>query len=168
MYAIRSYYEPFNGKIELDIRDSKEDWTPYLAPKAPPGAPNGFPGQHARIPDECATVAQLLQDAGWSTFWVGKNHNVPETDVTEGSTKKQWPLAKGFDRFYGFIGGETNQWYPDLILDNHSVELSEHHKPGFTRADEADDGYHLSKDMADKAIQMIKDQKASNPSYNFV
>ena len=83
---------------------------------------NGFPGQHARMPDECATVAQILQDAGWSTFWVGKNHNVPETDVALGSTKKQWPLAKGFDRFYGFIGGETNQWYPDLIADNHPVE----------------------------------------------
>ena len=83
---------------------------------------NGFPGQHARMPDECATVAQILQDAGWSTFWVGKNHNVPETDVALGSTKKQWPLAKGFDRFYGFIGGETNQFYPDLIADNHPVE----------------------------------------------
>ena len=83
---------------------------------------NGFPGQHARMPDECATVAQILQDAGWGTFWVGKNHNVPETDVALGSTKKQWPLAKGFDRFYGFIGGETNQFYPDLIADNHPVE----------------------------------------------
>ena len=113
---------------------------------------NGFPGQHARMPDECATVAQILQDAGWSTFWVGKNHNVPETDVALGSTKKQWPLAKGFDRFYGFIGGETNQFYPDLIADNHPVE-----QPYV-------DGYHLSADLADQAIQMIKDQKASNPS----
>ncbi|MFO1430183.1 MAG: arylsulfatase [Candidatus Competibacteraceae bacterium] len=113
---------------------------------------NGFPGQHARMPDECATVAQILQDAGWSTFWVGKNHNVPETDVALGSTKKQWPLAKGFDRFYGFIGGETNQFFPDLIADNHPVE-----QPYV-------DGYHLSKDLADQAIQMIKDQKASNPS----
>lgn len=113
---------------------------------------NGFPGQHARMPDECATVAQILQDAGWSTFWVGKNHNVPETDVALGSTKKQWPLAKGFDRFYGFIGGETNQFYPDLIADNHPVE-----QPYV-------EGYHLSKDLADQAIQMIKDQQASNPS----
>ena len=113
---------------------------------------NGFPGQHARMPDECATVAQILQDAGWSTFWVGKNHNVPETDVALGSTKKQWPLAKGFDRFYGFIGGETNQFFPDLIADNHPVE-----QPYV-------ENYHLSKDLADQAIQMLKDQKASNPS----
>ena len=213
----------FNGVIRLDVRDSIEDWTPYLAPKAPAGAPNilfilfddtglgawepfggkiimptlekiakngviytqwhtaalcsptrgmlltgrnhhlngnssiteganGFPGQHARLPDECATVAQILQDAGWSTFWVGKNHNVPETDVALGSTKKQWPLAKGFDRFYGFIGGETNQFYPDLIADNHPVE-----QPYV-------EGYHLSKDLADQAIKMLKDQQASNPS----
>ena len=115
---------------------------------------NGFPGQHARMPDECATVAQILQDCGWSTFWVGKNHNVPETDVALGSTKKQWPLAKGFDRFYGFIGGETNQFYPDLIADNHPVEQP--YTP--------EEPYHLSKDLAYQAIQMIKDQQASNPS----
>jgi arylsulfatase len=215
----------FNGIIRLDVRDSIPDWEPYLAPKAPAGAPNilfvlfddtglaawepfggkiqmptlkkiadqglkytqwhtaalcsptrgmlltgrnhhlngnasiteganGFPGQHARMPDECATVAQLLQDAGWSTFWVGKNHNVPETDLGAGSTKKQWPLAKGFDRFYGFIGGETNQFYPDLTADNHTVE-----QPYLP-----EDGYHLSRDLADQAIQMIKDQQASNPS----
>jgi arylsulfatase len=215
----------FTGTIALDVRNSKEDWTPYLAPKPPKDSPkpnilfvlfddtglgawepfggrikmpclekiaanglrytqwhtaalcsptrgmlltgrnhhlngnasitegaNGFPGQHARMPDECATVAQILQDAGWSTFWVGKNHNVPETDVALGSTKKQWPLAKGFDRFYGFIGGETNQFFPDLIADNHPVE-----QPYV-------DGYHLSADLADQAIQMIKDQQASNPS----
>lgn len=115
---------------------------------------NGFPGQHARMPDECATVAQILQDCGWSTFWVGKNHNVPETDVALGSTKKQWPLAKGFDRFYGFIGGETNQFYPDLIADNHPVEPP----------DTPEEPYHLSKDLAYQAIKMIKDQQASNPS----
>jgi len=115
---------------------------------------NGFPGQHARMPDECATVAQILQDCGWSTFWLGKNHNVPETDVALGSTKKQWPLAKGFDRFYGFIGGETNQFYPDLIADNHPVEPP----------DTPEEPYHLSKDLAYQAIKMIKDQQASNPS----
>ncbi len=120
---------------------------------------NGFPGQHARIPDSCATIGQILQENGYSTFWVGKNHNVPETDIAAGSTRSQWPLAKGFDRFYGFIGGETNQWYPDLVEDNHFVELPEGHTPGFEG-----EGYHLSKDLADKAIQMLKDQKASHPS----
>jgi len=115
---------------------------------------NGFPGMHARIPEECATIGQILQDGGWSTFWLGKNHNVPETDLSAGASKKQWPLNKGFDRFYGFIGGETNNWYPDLVEDNRYVEAP--YTP--------EEGYHLSKDLADHAISMIKDQKAGNPS----
>lgn len=117
-------------------------------------AANGFPGQHARIPEQCATVGQILQDGGWSTFWLGKNHNVPEQDVASGASRKQWPLNLGFDRFYGFLGGETNQWYPDLTEDNHFVD-----QPYLP-----EDGYHLSRDLADKAIGMIRDQKASNPS----
>jgi arylsulfatase A-like enzyme len=114
----------------------------------------GFPGQHARIPAQCATIGQLLQDGGWSTFWLGKNHNVPETDVASGASRKQWPLHMGFDRYYGFIGGETNQWYPDLVEDNHFIEQP--YGP--------EDGYHLSKDLADKAIGMIRDQQSTNPS----
>jgi len=117
-------------------------------------AANGFPGQHARIPEQCATIGQILQDGGWSTFWLGKNHNVPETDLAAGASKKQWPLNKGFDRFYGFIGGETNNWFPDLVEDNHYVEAP--YTP--------EEGYHLSKDLADQGIAMIKDQKAGNPS----
>jgi arylsulfatase A-like enzyme len=117
-------------------------------------AANGFPGAHCRIPDECATIGQILQDGGWSTFWVGKNHSVAEEDMSSGATRKQWPLQKGFDRFYGFIGGETNQWYPDLIEDNRYVDQP--YTP--------EEGYHLSKDLADNAISMIRDQKSGNPS----
>ena len=73
---------------------------------------NGFPGQHAGIPEECATVGQILQDAGWSTFWVGKDHNVPEPDVASGGAGKQWPLNLGFDRFYGFLGGRRTSGTP--------------------------------------------------------
>ncbi len=115
---------------------------------------NGFPGQHGRIPNQCATIGQILQDNGWSTFWLGKNHNVPEQDVASGASRKRWPLQMGFDRYYGFIGGETNQWYPALVEDNRFIE------PPYG----PDEGYHLSKDLADKAIGMIRDQKASNPS----
>lgn len=117
-------------------------------------ATNGFPGAHGRIPDSCATIGQILQDGGWSTFWVGKNHSIAEEDMSSGATRKQWPLQKGFDRFYGFIGGETNQWYPDLVEDNRYVDQP--YTP--------EEGYHLSKDLADKAIGMIRDQKAGNPS----
>ncbi|WP_423823703.1 arylsulfatase [Salinisphaera sp. SPP-AMP-43] len=117
-------------------------------------ATNGFPGQHGRLPDQCATVSQILQDAGWSTFWVGKNHNVPEQDNAPGGYRATWPLQQGFDRFYGFLGGETNQWYPDLVEDNHFIDQP------YTPAE----GYHLSKDLADQALRMIRDNKASNPS----
>jgi arylsulfatase A-like enzyme len=115
---------------------------------------NGYPGYHARIPAQCATIAHILQDAGWSTFWVGKNHNVPEQDNAPGGYKDTWPLQKGFDRFYGFLGGETSQWYPDLVEDNHFID-----QPYLP-----EEGYHLSKDLADQAIRMIRDNKASNPS----
>jgi arylsulfatase len=114
----------------------------------------GFPGWSGRLPAECATIGQVLQDNGWSTFWLGKNHNVPEQDIASGASRSEWPLSKGFDRYYGFLGGETNQWYPDLVEDNRFVEQP--YGP--------EEGYHLSKDLTDKAIGMIRDQKASNPS----
>ena len=117
-------------------------------------AANGFPGQHGRIPEQCATIGQILQDNGYSTFWLGKNHNVPEQDLASGASRKQWPLQMGFDRFYGFLGGETNQWYPDLVEDNRYIEAP--YGPG--------QGYHLSKDLADEAIAMIRDQKSANAS----
>lgn len=115
---------------------------------------NGFPGAHGRIPEQCATIGQVLQENGWSTFWIGKDHNVPEQDVASGASRKQWPTQLGFDRYYGFLGGETNQWYPDLVEDNHFTEAP--YSP--------EEGYHLSKDLADKSIEYIRDQKATNPS----
>ena len=117
-------------------------------------AASGFPGSNCHIPPQCAPLGKILQDGGWSTFWLGKNHNVAETDAAPGATRKRWPLQMGFDRFYGFIGGETNQWYPDLVEDNRFTEQP--YSP--------EEGYHLSKDLADNALKMIKDQKASNPS----
>ena len=84
----------------------------------------GFPGYSGHIPLENATIATVLRDAGWSTFWIGKNHNVPVDAFDMGSSKKRWPLGLGYDRFYGFIGGETNQWYPELIEDNHYVDAA--------------------------------------------
>jgi len=115
---------------------------------------NGFPGYSAHFPAQAVTMAHILQDNGWSTFWLGKNHNVPETDLSSGANREYWPLQQGFDRFYGFIGGETNQWYPDLTEDNHAIEQP--YGP--------EKGYHLSKDLADQAIKMITDQKSANPS----
>ncbi len=115
---------------------------------------NGFPGANGRVPLECATMPQILQDNGWSTFWLGKDHNVPEQDIASGATRKQWPLQQGFDRFYGFLGGETNQWYPDLVDDNKFIDQP--YSP--------EEGYHLSRDLADQALRMLGDHHATNPS----
>ncbi|WP_162946412.1 arylsulfatase [Chitinophaga barathri] len=115
---------------------------------------NGFPGTSAVIPKACATMAQVLQDNGYSTFWVGKDHNVPEQDVSPGGSRAQWPVQMGFDRYYGFLGGETNQWYPDLVEDNRFVEQP--YSP--------EEGYHLSKDLADRAIEMLRNKNSTNPS----
>jgi arylsulfatase len=117
-------------------------------------ASNGFPGAAGRLPAECCTIGQVLQENGYSTYWLGKNHNVPEEDISSGGSKSEWPLAKGFDRYYGFLGGETNNWYPDLVEDNKFIEQP--YGP--------QDGYHLSKDLADQALKMLRDQKASNPT----
>jgi arylsulfatase len=114
----------------------------------------GFPGSNGHIPKETATIAELLQDAGYSTFWLGKDHNVPEQDVASGASRDRWPLGMGFDRFYGFLGGETNQWYPDLSEDSKFIE------PPYT----PEEGYHLAKDLGDQAIKMIKDHRSANPS----
>ena len=96
----------------------------------------------------------ITLDGGWSTFWLGKNHNVVETDCCPGGSRQQWPLNKGIDRFYGFLGGETNNWYPDLVEDSRFIDAP--YTP--------EEGYHLSKDLADHALQMIRDQKAGIPS----
>jgi arylsulfatase A-like enzyme len=114
----------------------------------------GYPGYNSHIPRECASVATVLRDAGWSTFWIGKNHNIPVDVGTMGSSKKDWPLGQGYDRFYGFVGGETNQWHPDLAEDNHYIDQP--YGP--------EDGYHLSKDLADKALEFIRDSKQGEPN----
>ncbi len=114
----------------------------------------GFPGANGHIPDECGTMAEVLRQRGWNTFWVGKNHNVPVEEANAGATKKNWPLFKGFDRFYGFLGGETNQWYPTLVDDNHFVDQP--YSP--------EEGYHFSKDITDHALSMLRDSRANAPS----
>jgi arylsulfatase len=116
-------------------------------------AATGFPGYSSHLPPENGTLAHVLRDAGWSTFWIGKNHNVPIDAFTMGSSRKEWPLGLGYDRFYGFIGGETNNWYPDLAEDNHYIDQP--YGP--------EDGYHLSKDLADQALRFIRDSKQSEP-----
>jgi arylsulfatase A-like enzyme len=117
----------------------------------------GFPNANGHIPFECANVAEVLNLQGWNTYHVGKWHLTAEDEMNLASSKRQWPLGRGFERFYGFLGGETNQWYPDLIYDNHPVPPPR----------SPEEGYHLSIDLTDKAIEFIQDARAIAPDKPF-
>jgi arylsulfatase len=218
----------FQGRIELDIRDSEPDWEPYLPPKAPDGAPNvlflawddlgyatmdifggpvdcpnmrriadrgvkfanfhttalcsptraslltgrnatsngmatiaefasGFPGISTRIPFENGFISEVLAEHGYNTYCVGKWHLTPGEECNLAAYKGRWPLGRGFERFYGWLGGETNNWYPDLVHDNHQID-----PPG-----RPEDGYHLADDLAHRAIEFIRDAKAVDPDKPF-
>ncbi len=218
----------FNGKIALDIRDAEPDWGPFLAPKAPDGAPNvvfivwddvgygtmesfggpvktptmtsianrgvkysnfhttalcsptraslltgrnatsngmatiaefssGFPGISTRIPFENGFISEVLVEHGYNTYCVGKWHLTPGEETGMAAWKKRWPLGRGFERFYGFLGGESSCWYPDLIHDNHPIEAPA----------TPEEGYHIAKDLSDKAIEFISDAKSIDPGKPF-
>jgi len=108
----------------------------------------GYPNARGRVTPAAATVAQILQANGYSTYGVGKWHLVPASDMHASSPRTHWPLQKGFDRWYGFLGGWTDQYHPDLVEDNHSLP-----KPN-------DPGYHFSVDITDKAIGMLREHAA--------
>ena len=120
-------------------------------------AASGFPNASGHIPGECAMIPAVLGELGWNTYIVGKWHLCPEDEMNNASTKKDWPLGRGFERFYGFLGAETNQWYPDLTYDNHSVD-----QPKLP-----EEGYHFSVDITDKALSFIKDAKVVAPNKPF-
>jgi arylsulfatase A-like enzyme len=218
----------FAGVIDLDIRDSVEDWSPFEATKAPAGAPNviyivlddvgfsamscyggpidtpnidriasqgarytqwhttalcsptrsclltgrnhtrnsmacitelasGFPNASGVIPPENGTVAEILAEEGWNTYVVGKWHLTPDHEMNLAATKRNWPLSRGFERFYGFLGAETSQWYPEIVYDNHPIEQPK----------EPEEGYHFTEDITDKALEFIKDAKVVAPEKPF-
>jgi arylsulfatase A-like enzyme len=220
--------EPFKGKINVDIRDSVPDWSPFEPPRASEGAtsvvyivlddvgfsamecyggpietPNidriandgvrytqwhttalcsptrsclltgrnhtrnsmaciteaasGFPNASGVIPPENGQIQQILGDRGWNTYMVGKWHLCPEAEMNLASTRRNWPTGRGFERFYGFLGAETNQWFPELVYDSHPVE------PPRT----PEEGYHLTEDLTDKALEFIKDAKVLAPDKPF-
>ena len=120
-------------------------------------AASGFPSSNGHIPFECATIAEVLGERGWNTYMTGKWHLTAEDEMNLASRKAQWPVGRGFERFYGFLGAETNQWYPDLVYDNHPVDQPR----------SPEDGYHLTEDLTDKALEFIRDAKAVAPDKPF-
>ena len=218
----------FKGTINVDIRDSVPDWSPFEPPRAPDGAPSvvyivlddvgfsamssyggpidtpnidriaaqgvrytqwhttalcsptrsclltgrnhtrnsmaciteaaiGFPNASGTIPPENGMLPEILGELGWNTYMVGKWHLCPTVEMNLASTRRNWPSGRGFERWYGFLGAETNQWYPELVYDNHPVD------PPRT----PEQGYHLTEDLTDKALEFIKDARAVAPDKPF-
>ena len=117
----------------------------------------GFPGYDGVMPFENGFLSEMLLEHGYNTFMLGKWHLTPSNEETGAGPYTRWPLGRGFERFYGFLGGDTSQWYPDLVYDNHQVE------PPRT----PEEGYHLSEDLVDKAIGFISDSKQVDPEKPF-
>jgi len=113
----------------------------------------GFPGYDGIIPKSCATIAEVLNQNGYATGWWGKNHNVPDNQTSQAGPFDNWPTNQGFDYFYGFIGGETDQFKPALVRGTEAVPVP----------DTVENGYHLDIDLADDCIDWMQRQKAIAP-----
>ncbi|MFG2729458.1 arylsulfatase [Streptomyces canus] len=117
----------------------------------------GYPGYNGQIPFENGMLSEMLVQHGYNTYMVGKWHLMPSEHESAAGPYDRWPLGRGFDRFYGFLGGDSSQWYPDLVYDNHQVE------PPAT----PEEGYHLTADLADRAMSFIADAKQVAPDKPF-
>ncbi len=117
----------------------------------------GYPGYNGYIPFENGFLSEILQQKGYSTYAVGKWHLTPANEISGAGPYNRWPLARGFERYYGFLGGDTNQYYPDLTSDNHNV------RPPKT----PEEGYHLTEDLVNTAISFIASAKQVAPNKPF-
>ncbi len=116
----------------------------------------GYPGYDSIIDKNSATVGEILRENGYATSWFGKNHNTPTYLYSLAGPFDQWPSGMGFDYFYGFMGGETDQWTPFLFRD-HTPVFPEIGKPG----------YNLTTDLADEAIKYLTELNAAAPEQPF-
>jgi arylsulfatase A-like enzyme len=116
----------------------------------------GYPGYDSVISKDKATVGTILRDNGYATSWYGKNHNTPTFQYSLAGPYDQWPSGMGFDYFYGFMGGETDQWTPYLFKDHTAIS------PWIGRTD-----YNLITDMADEAVKYLGDLNAQAPDKPF-
>ncbi|EJN57611.1 arylsulfatase [Halogranum rubrum] len=117
----------------------------------------GFPGYNGHIPHENGFLSETLVERGYTTLALGKWHLSAAESNSAAGPYDQWPLGRGFERYYGFLGGDTDQYTPSLIYDNHQVE------PPAT----AEEGYHLTEDLAQRAIEFIGDAKQVDPDKPF-
>ena len=117
----------------------------------------GYPGYNGNIPLENGFLSEILLQHGYNTYAIGKWHLTPAEQMSAAGPYDRWPSGRGFEHFYGFLGGDTNQYYPELIYDNHSVAPPTTPKEGYT----------LNEDIVDKSIQFIADSKQIAPSKPF-
>jgi arylsulfatase len=118
----------------------------------------GYPGYHSLMPKSCGTVAQVLRGNGYNTSWFGKNHNVPDWHTSQAGPFDLWPTGLGFEHFYGFIGGDTDQWHSALFEGTTPIEAEEQQGGKLT---------HLDQLLADRAISWIRMQHAMAPDKPF-
>ena len=117
----------------------------------------GFPGYNSIMTRDKATVGKIMKDNGYLTSWFGKNHNTPAFQVSQAGPFDQWPIGMGFDYFYGFMGGDTNQWQPANLVRNTTYIYPFQDNPG----------YNLTTAMADEAISYLKRMNALAPEQPF-
>ena len=118
----------------------------------------GYPGYHSLMPKSAGTVAEVLKQNGYNTAWFGKNHNVPDWHTSQAGPFDLWPTGLGFEHFFGFIGGDTDQWHSAAFEGTKPIEIEEQHGPNPT---------HFDVLMADKTIAWLRLQKAMAPDKPF-
>ena len=117
---------------------------------------SGFPGYDSIIGKDTATIGEILKDNGYSTAWFGKEHNTPTWASTQAGPFDNWPIGMGFEYFYGFVGGDTSQWQPNLFRNTTPIQ------PYLGKP-----GWNLTTAMADDAIRYLKEQNAIAPNKPF-
>jgi arylsulfatase A-like enzyme len=118
----------------------------------------GFPGYNSLMPKSSGTVGEILKQNGYNTAWFGKNHNVPDWQTSQAGPFDLWPTALGFEYFYGFIGGDTDQWHSAIFEGTRPIEAEEQRGP---------DPKHFDELMAGKAIAWIRQQHSLAPDKPF-
>jgi arylsulfatase A-like enzyme len=116
----------------------------------------GFPGYDSIMTRDKATIGEILKDNGYATAWFGKDHNTPDFEASQAGPFDQWPTGMGFEYFYGFVGGDTNQWEPNLFRNTTQIYPYRGHP-----------GWNLTTGMADDAIAYIRRMNALTPDKPF-